>query len=210
MYEDALTLSNALDALAKDCHWQSGESEKGTIRSDPTMGCLLKKVRRQLPAEIISLIWEFLPPGNSRSLLSLKGLKTDQLLQQITPLKTPERSIIRLNGTVSAYMARLHGRMYICGIRRHRRLYGYESRQSSEISITKGVATVFFNFGLHGLRWIQLYDMDNNDCGRIGATDKGGKNDGWTSALRLRPNGQLELQWDVGVTLYRENTYKSH
>ncbi|KAE8146107.1 hypothetical protein BDV25DRAFT_170046 [Aspergillus avenaceus] len=146
---------------------------------------------KNLPPELICIVWEFIPPSAVRCLLSLCVAKT------VWPAidRTPASATIQLCGDICLYLTSTLDGTYISGICIGSRLYGYRSNWCLRRSISSPVAAITFTLGLYGLQQI---DFLSKATASITKSSKATSQQflGIIYSQSVQPPW-IELEWDV-------------
>ena len=111
---------------------------------------LLQGIHRELPVEIMDIIWSFLPSCPTRSLLFVAA-RMSQCSKQAANCKPPVYGSALLDQLVIIYHTRFMGSDYICGLDDGKRLLGYASQDSRTIKLPPSIRIVKFIVSTYGI-----------------------------------------------------------
>lgn len=116
---------------------------------------------KNLPEEIISLIWEFMPLTVVRCLISVQA--SARLMKQLSPVRQWS-GVLLLHGLLNVFLRRLNGETYLCGLRNTYQQYGHKSDDCQQVWIGMPVVAVSPVIGLLGLVGIRCLMKDGREC----------------------------------------------
>lgn len=179
-------LSEALQRLAKT-----------TCQDHTSLSTTLHRLR-ELPEEILFLIWEFLPLTVIRRLISLQT--SLNVMEQMTPIREWS-GVFLLHGSITFFFRRLQGETYLCGLRNTYQQYGHKSDDYQHVLIEVPVVAVSSIVGLFGIKGIRYLMRDGNK-GYIGSSIRNPENTRCVNITSPNTAEPLFLRLDGDVRSY--------
>lgn len=141
-------------------HLLESTETAGDLGQKSSLSSTLNRLK-DLPEEIISLVWEFMPLTVVRCLISVQT--SARLMKQLSPVRQ-WNGVFLLHGSLTVFLRRLHGETYICGLRNTYQQYGHKSNDCQQVSIEMPVVAVSPITGLFGLIGIRCLMKDGGEC----------------------------------------------
>ncbi|KAE8146819.1 hypothetical protein BDV25DRAFT_143352 [Aspergillus avenaceus] len=147
---------------------------------------------KNLPQEIIDMIWELIPPCAIRRLLS------SRVIEEFWPTMhpTPGSTVVQMcSGNIIIYSTYVLDGFYISGIRIDDKLYGYQNDDTPlTLTIPSPLAALLVTYGQYGMRTIEVLSEPTECLPKSSNT----KTQEFLSIIHPRSQPfRVQLTWDV-------------
>lgn len=197
IFDDGFVLNTALSRLASERNWR----EKSISAFKPTNKKLgenmafFHRIWKILPLELQAQIWNSMPLSDSRSFISVMA-HIKPLLANVNASNLPSLGVINLKGSLTAYLTRIRGSVYICGLDDGRTLAGHLSETRQEVQFPGTVTIIKVTIGVYGLHSIEFFV--SGQYYSLGDFSNSTWDSKWMIAYR-NAYSSIKVEWDVSV-----------